>query len=155
MTQKRRGILFLIAILLLRFTVAIGQTEQEKPPKPNFKGTWAYNGVGMLYNNEHLDSVSLMAGYNHLPIKSEDTITFIDSNTLIINHYKKYNYGLDYKWSYIEINDSKYWQIFMIVDGYEYFVHLAFTHMEMQYHKGNIRWYGRFEEIDKSKKKKR
>jgi hypothetical protein len=147
---------FFIVIVLFFSMVARGQTDQSKPAKPkvHFKGTWYYNGVGMLYNKEHLDSVSWIT-YNHLPINSDDTITFLDSTTLLINHSKKYNNRLDYKWSIVERNDSKYWETYIIVDGYEYFIHIAITHIEMQYQMDNIRWYGRFEEIDNSRKKKR
>jgi hypothetical protein len=54
----------------------------------------------------------------------------------------------------VELNDNKFWQVYIIVDSNEYFVHFAYNGIEMQTKIGDHRWYGRFEEVSGLEKKK-
>ena len=130
-----------------------GQTEKGKPQKTVFIGTWYYNGIGSISDSAHL-ALTTLAKFKNLPIKNSDTLQFIDTTTLLVNHINKYNYKIEYKWSDYEVNGNQYWETFLIINDNKYFVHFTLDYIEMQNEIDNHRWYGRFEKAGKSKKKK-
>ena len=149
-----KQLFILIVFLSLTALTAYGQTDPDKPPKPkvNLIGVWFYNGVGGITDSSNFDSTEWM-NYKSLPIKSNDTIEFVDSISLIVNHKHKYNYKFNFKWTDVELNDHKFWQAYIIIDKYEYFIHFRLNEIEMQNRIGNHRWYGRFKETNKKNKK--
>lgn len=131
--------------------VAFGQIySQYKPPKPKatLKGVWYYTGVGGLSDSSHLDSTTRIH-YTKLPIKSYDTIAFVDSTALIVNNHYKYNYRIEYKWSDVGINNNSFWEMYLLINGDEYFVHFSHNYIELQNRLNNHRWYGRFNLLTK------
>jgi hypothetical protein len=143
-----------VLIVFLIPAIFVGQVHsKDRPPKPKtiLKGIWYYNGVGGLSDSSSLDS-TIRIYYTKLPVKSHDTIAFIDSTTLTVNSRCKYNYKIEYKWSDAGINDNSFWQMYLIINDNEYFVHFAYDYIELQNWINHHRWYGRYSEVLTPKK---